>query len=676
MLILLLAFNFLSTVLIFISLEPGQRLCLRDAFIKSSIIYGILIVVLTEALSFNHSLETSSVASFWSLLLALNTALVGLKFKRRSLQPLKLQTLNWRFFDCDNLISIFTVFSVLGLTLATALIAAPNNWDAMTYHLPRVMHWLQNQTVAYYPTNNIRQISLPPGTGYLVAQLQILARSDRFASCVQWLAFLGIIGGTSLVAEKLTHDAAKWLTMLVCASLPMAIMQATTPQTDLTLTYWLVCLVYFIFTKKDYKAHDYFWISASLGLSILAKPTAFVFGFPLMVILLVRNLAYKTLKYPTTLKKVISQFGSTALNFILISVASLSLSLPSYWRNYLLFDSWMGPEFGTRNEVLGVPQIFSNILKYLAINLPIPGFWQLTAFIHQSVLQVDVDDPRLNYSPTPLAGDVSQLPLALLKILAPHEDYVGNPIHLLLIILGWLILIFGCKNLSRGTKILDLLMLSIANLVSFLSFCLLLKWQVWGNRLLLPLFVLNVPLITYCLHRIAPLKLRRAFLVLLAFMAILYALTPMRHPLLALPNRSDEQSASILTLSRSEVYFSGARKELQAPYRAAIALIQKHQCRSVGLALGGDDWEYPLWVLMEEQSSSSFQMKSVEVKNESRLAPPEFPDEQLCTVLSTIPTYQPQNLGAQNLAWQEQVISETPFVKVFVSNVGKQNSLS
>ena len=34
------------------------------------------------------------------------------------------------------------------------------------------------------------------------------------------------------------------------------------------------------------------------------------------------------------------------------------------------------------------------------------------------------------------------------------------------------------------------------------------------------------------------------------------------------------------------------------PYRAAVAKVAATGCRNIGLVLGMDDWEYPLWVLL------------------------------------------------------------------------------
>ena len=46
--------------------------------------------------------------------------------------------------------------------LVTALLGAPNGFDAVTYHLTRVEHWIQNASVRHYPTHITRQIQLSP----------------------------------------------------------------------------------------------------------------------------------------------------------------------------------------------------------------------------------------------------------------------------------------------------------------------------------------------------------------------------------------------------------------------------------------------------------------------------------------------------------------------------------
>lgn len=658
MLILIIILSFLITITIFS--KNNQKNCFRSSFVKASIVYEILIIASTEFFSVFHTLNIQSLALLWLSILAIN-----IFWAIKSLIPINLSGLRFtslRSLNSENLIAAISSVLILGITLTTALIAAPNNWDAMTYHMPRVMHWIQNEAVNHYPTNNLRQISLSPGAGYVVTQVQILAGSDRFANCIQWLAFFGSSLGISLISEKFIGHSARWISLLTCLSLPMAIMQSTTTQTDLFLTYWLVCLTYFIFRATHYQTRDYAWIAASLSLSIVSKPTAFIFSFPLVIAFIFRALIQTNLsQYSQNSRKIIR----TASLLIFSLSSSLLLSIPTFWRNYQVFNKILGPDFDTKNEALGILPLISNALKNLAINLPIPGFWQLVNFLHVHLLGISINDKRFNYTPAP--ENNAEAYLAMLKSLAPHEDHVGNPIHMILIVLSLFSLFYFFRRLKTTVKNHDLLILTTSNLLGFLFFCLLLKWQSWSNRILLPLFILNVPIINYFLICIIPKIWRKLILVLLGIVAILYALMPIRHPLIAFPISSDEQSASILTLPRSELYFSGARKELRIPYKTAIALIEEHQCRSVGLALEGDDWEYPLWVLMSQQHSS-FQMKHINVTNESQISPSEFSDQQICAVISTIPDYQPNLSLHKSFSWKDISVSTEPFIKVFLIN--------
>jgi hypothetical protein len=650
MAILLIAFSFISTLIIFCWVEPNSYGYIRAAFLKSSIIYGVLIALLTEGLSIQQSLEFTSVATFWSLILALNiTWLILLLHQRLSKTGSKQEfSLNFQQLDNSSQIAVVTIVSILGISLVTALIAPPNNWDSMTYHMSRVMHWIQNCTVAHYPTNNLRQLSFPAEAEYIIAQLQLLAGSDRFANCVQWLAFLGSIIGTSLIINSLAGAQAEWIGSLACASIPMAIMQSMTTQTDLTVAFWLICFAYFTFRTDTYTKVDLFWLSASLDLAILTKPTAFFFGFTLSVILAFR--VFKSV-FRTYGKLLVTSIKTAGIG-IFILFSSLTLSVPSYWRNYQTFGTILGTEGGTRNAMLGLPQLISNFLKYITLNLPIPGFLQLVDLIHANILKVEINDPDLNFSTTTLTTGT------LLRTLTPHEDFVGSPIHLVLSFLTLIALIstFLKSHPSSNKAIKPLLILLLANLGGFLILCFLLKWQPWGNRLILPLFVLNSPAIAYYLTYLLPEQSKRLLILLLALIAVLYSLTPLRHPLIALPivfpEQAKEQSQSILLLERQDIYFSGAKKDLKAAYQNAVKLVSSYPCKFVGLDLEGDDWEYPLWVLFARNIQQPFYIKNINVHNESQKLQPEFPDSLLCAVISTTNIEPPQLPKAKDVRWR------------------------
>src|SRR5579871_4781316 len=64
------------------------------------------------------------------------------------------------------------------ITLFVALTAAPNNWDAESYHLPEIEHWIQDGSLAFYPTSISRQNEMAPLAEELLLQTRILGGSD------------------------------------------------------------------------------------------------------------------------------------------------------------------------------------------------------------------------------------------------------------------------------------------------------------------------------------------------------------------------------------------------------------------------------------------------------------------------------------------------------------------
>ncbi|MDC3166484.1 hypothetical protein OA955_01870, partial [Candidatus Marinimicrobia bacterium] len=91
---------------------------------------------------------------------------------------------------------------MLLVTLATALISPPNNWDSMSYHMSRVEYWIQNKTISFFKTNNPRQNILSPFSEFLILHFQILSGSDIFANLAQWINLIIVLAAVSLICKE------------------------------------------------------------------------------------------------------------------------------------------------------------------------------------------------------------------------------------------------------------------------------------------------------------------------------------------------------------------------------------------------------------------------------------------------------------------------------------------
>jgi hypothetical protein len=151
-------------------------------------------------------------------------------------------------------------------------------------------------------------------------------------------------------------------------------------------------------------------------------------------------------------------------------------------------------------------------------------------------------------------------------------------------------------------------------------FCALLRWQPWNSRLQLPSFVLAAPFVALVVDRLArPLSAVLVGLLLLA--AVPYLLNNSARPLVG-PN-------SVLRASREQLYFVN-RPALWAPYVAARAALHAQGCVDVGFVAHTDDWEYPLWVLIDDPAEP-VTIQHVAVPNASaRLGRPFTP----CAIVS------------------------------------------
>ena len=153
----------------------------------------------------------------------------------------------------------------------------------MGYHMSRVMHWIQQGTVAHYPTHNLKQLYQNPGSEFAITQFQLLSGGDYFANSVQWGSMVMSLVGVSLIARQLGCDRrGQLLAVVLCATIPMGILQAASTQNDYVLSLWLVCFTYFslLIVQAGVTRSTAIYIGASLGLVILSKGTGYIYAFP------------------------------------------------------------------------------------------------------------------------------------------------------------------------------------------------------------------------------------------------------------------------------------------------------------------------------------------------------------------------------------------------------------
>src|SRR5207249_2498683 len=230
------------------------------------------------------------------------------------------------------LIIVLTGIAFVVVTVGLiALIAPPNNWDSMTYHMSRVAHWIQNRSVDFYPTSIPRQLYQNPWAEFVIMNLQALSGGDRFANLVQWYSMLGSIVGVTVIAKQLGADPrGQIFAAVIAATIPEGILQASSTQNDYVESFWILCLSHYVIrlnTKPNLASS--IGAASSLGLAILTKATAYVWAFPFLLWLFLSGL--KTWRW---------KLAKVAIVIALIAVA---INVDHYARNFKLYGSLIGP---------------------------------------------------------------------------------------------------------------------------------------------------------------------------------------------------------------------------------------------------------------------------------------------------------------------------------------------
>lgn len=540
----------------------------RTALLVAAVLWGLAVVGITEMLSPWRLLHRPGLLTAWLVL--------GVAVAVAALRP-RLRAHAWPRRRLD--LGSWTLVAGAGaLALAvgvTALVAPPNTFDAMTYHMPRVAHWTQNASVAPYPTGTARELYQSPGAEFVILHFQVLAGDDRLANLPQWIAMIGSALAASLIARYLGGGAAvQAFAAVIVATLPMGLLQASGTKNDYVVAFWLMTMLALALAPRRGLTAGWPWsmavIGGAFGLAVLTKPTAYLFGVPFLGLAVARWWQAWGLR-------------RAGVSIAVIGLVAGAVNAGHYARNTAVYGSPFGPPadhgYAYGAETLAPASIASTLVRNIALHVATPSE-HLNVYLQRAlerghrVLGLDLDDPRVTWR-----GEHF-----IVHRWLPDEDRAGNPLHLLLIAAA--VVVAAVQARRRPI----LLAYAGALVVGWVLFSAVLKWQPWHSRLQLAFFAMGAPLAAVAVGE-RP-RLRAGLGVLLVIAALPAVLWNTSRPLVG--------ADSVLRRDRLDLYFRGDRQAMTT-YLSAAQAFQRLDCDLLGIdTQAGEVLEYPFWLLTED----------------------------------------------------------------------------
>lgn len=475
------------------------------------------------------------------------------------------------------------------LTFLQGLIGAPSTTDSMVYHLPRVMYWEQEGTLFQEVIRNEHDFMSPFGE-YIILSLYFITGNDRLFFLSQWLAYIIIVYLSGVIAVQIGAEKAKDSTRLLTATIPILLFQSSSTQIDLVVTALVVFSVYLsLFLINKFRLNILIALAFLIALGVLTKPTFLIYSIiPAGIILY---------NFRKSFSKIFLTGLLTVAMILIITSRFFTQNLYLYGNllgNHLLPD---GQEVTYMNERITPSTFLSNLMRNLLTQIPFPVLNLIIENNLQNLLaifKIDINDPH-----TSCCGTFKVLP-----VIYPQEDIVSNPLTILLIFIG-LSSMFTLKKSSSAKLIL------LLTILTFFAFSTILKWQPFHSRLLIPVFVLGtISSVALFKTKIRILQYISIFSVILSFVLVIlnvskpYISYSHFYPLVEAFSRPNASIPEAFYLKpRADQYFN-ARYYWKDPYNDILTSPQfdtKNLTISFSLE---DNFEYPLWRLIEERNTT------------------------------------------------------------------------
>lgn len=551
---------------------------IAETVIKTTLIFSGILFLVTELLSGFHSLNLFSLAIFWG---TFNVILIALLLRNQGKVTLRLMVQKIKFYYQNLLLKekllIGVLLILLCLLLAQGLLYPPNNWDSLTYHMSRIMYWIGNESVDYFPTHILRHLYQPPFAEYFILNINLLNGNDFLSNSVELFFLIQcLVVVYALLSMFQTTRLLKLLALFLVITIPAVELQSTTTKNDIVCAFFVLSsLFYSLKIFKNNSLNSTVFFGLSIGLGFITKGTAYVFMAPILAL-------YGFHILSVTLKdKSVKPIGLATLAMVL----ALSLNVKHYSRNYAVNKSLLNIDDAEAkayaNETMNGKLLLSNLIKNSGLHLGYPIEKNCDSIIRNAhkAIGVSIDDKRLNYL---------GIPYQSARAAVTHEDYVTNTVHFILWALAFSFLVFHFLfSKTRNKTEMIIVIVLVAQILLFTGY---LKWQPWHTRLHIPIFILSIiPIMLACQKTKWFKGMVWVSIPLLLYSFMFYFvynnLRPIQNnPIYTKNLRIDD--------NRFKKYFAN-QPQLYTEYKVVLEELYDANPKTVGLKMM--DWEYPLF---------------------------------------------------------------------------------
>ena len=214
------------------------------------------------------------------------------------------------------LLYIFVAF----LTLAGGILYPPSNYDALSYRLPRILHWLDAGHWCWIDTPNTRQNYSAPGFEWLMASLLVFFKTDRLFFFINWISFLlmpSLIFRTFRLAG-ITAKSCWWWMWLLPLGYGYVLQSGSIGNDAFATVYALASVCFVLSADKREKFSDFGWAILAVALLTGTKGSNLPLALPWFAAMLLRYQVWIS-RIPKLLPSIamalmISFFPTAALN--------------------------------------------------------------------------------------------------------------------------------------------------------------------------------------------------------------------------------------------------------------------------------------------------------------------------------------------------------------------------